>query len=149
MEHEVADSVRLTIMLVALAALIGIIWFTVSMGNRLKVESYNNLSGIENSMKMCQTQSLGNKEETIMPKAAVYNILAKESSVITKVIYTDSSGNVSNILYDDKNWVSTGYVNKNYTMLYEMVENNLTGKSKVSVSKNIDETFTMHIADIK
>ena len=149
MESEVSDSVKLAVMLVAVSALISIVWFTVSMGNNLKINSYNELSKIESGMKICQVASLNHKDPVVMPKAAVYNILAKESAAIKSVQYTDIDGKVSNIEYKNDCWQSTGEINCEYALLYEMVENDLRGKAEVYTEKVDAESYIMYIQDLK
>lgn len=81
MEKEVSYVVEIAVTLIAVSALIGIIWFTVYLGNSMANEVTNETSDIvavsESGVlkELCDTN-------TIMPTSAVYSLLRTYSNYI-------------------------------------------------------------------
>lgn len=149
MEREVSSAMSIGITLVALAALISVIWVTVLIGNSVKVDAYNEANDIASNIASSQMYSIKYKEDIVMPKAAAYSLLTLESNYVSELKYTDISGNSSIVIYSNDSWKSSGYINKNLTSLQDILTNNMTGKVELYVEPLGDDTFTVEITDIK
>lgn len=84
MEREISMAVEISVALIAIAAFIGILWFTVAQGgdmaNSVSQESSQILGIVENG----QLEGLTHNS-TILPTSAVYSIVRKNERVISHV----------------------------------------------------------------
>ena len=84
MEREVSMAVEISVALIALAAFIGILWFTVAQGedlaNDISVESSRIFGVVESGQLDGLTQ-----QSSILPTSAVYSIIRPNESVISHV----------------------------------------------------------------
>lgn len=84
MEREISMAVEISVALIAIAAFIGILWFTVSQGgdmaNSVSQESSQILGIVENGQLEGLTQ-----QSTILPTSAIYSIVRSNERVISHV----------------------------------------------------------------
>lgn len=81
MDKEVSMVVELGVVLIAIAAVIGIIWFTVFMGEGIANDAASEASLISSSTEMGVMEDLKNKDN-VMPTSAAYSILRTYSNII-------------------------------------------------------------------
>ena len=82
MEREVSLTVEISVALVAICAVISIIWFTVYLGNDVANQSSETASEIVATMESTVLEELSSKNEVIMPSAAIYNVLRTYSNAV-------------------------------------------------------------------
>lgn len=101
MEKEVAEGANVTIALVSIAALIGIIVFTVYIGGVIREDSGEVLTDIRDEMSVdfIYRLSAGGVDNE-MPAATAYNILKTYDKIITEVA-CGFDGEVSHIMTED------------------------------------------------
>ena len=84
MEREISMAVEISVALIAIAAFIGILWFTVAQGgdmaNSVSQESSQILGIVENGQLEGLTQ-----RSTILPTSAVYSVIRSNERVISHV----------------------------------------------------------------
>lgn len=148
MEREVSSALSIGITLIAVAALISIVWVTVLIGNNIKVSAYNEGSELQSRIQSSQLSSLKYIEGTVMPKAAIYNLLTQENQYISKLNYTDEFGNASVVKFGTKTWQSTGSIVQNFASLQDILALDMTGKSEIYVEPAGDDTFEVSVTDI-
>lgn len=81
MDKEVSMAVELGVILVAISAVIGIIWFTVFMGQGIANDASTEATLIASSTEIGVLEDLKNKEN-VMPASAAYSILRTYSNII-------------------------------------------------------------------
>lgn len=149
MEYEVGAATRLGVMLIAIAALISIVWVTVKMGNGIKNESFNEADHIQTSVEQSQLRSLQYKEDVIIPKAAVYNLVAQCSNNIDKLVYTDDTGAETTVTFGESRWEATGKINGQFLAIEDVLENEMVGKAKVYVEKSGTDAFKVTVETVE
>lgn len=82
MEREVSLTVEISVALVAICAVISIIWFTVYLGNDVANQSSETASEIIATMESTVLEELSGEGEIIMPSASIYNVLRTYSNAI-------------------------------------------------------------------
>ena len=84
MEREISMAVEISVALIAIAAFIGILWFTVAQGgdmaNSVSQESSQILGIVDNGQLEGLTQ-----RSTILPTPAVYSVIRSNERVISHV----------------------------------------------------------------
>lgn len=86
MEREVSLTVEISVALVAICAVISIIWFTVYLGNDVANQSSETASEIVATMESTVLEELSGKNEVIMPSAAIYNVLRTYSNAVPEFV---------------------------------------------------------------
>ena len=152
MEKEVSSVTRLGIMLIAMSALIGLVWVTVKIGVSFGDNQYKMGANVVNSAESSQIKSLCGKENVIMPTAAIYNMIAQESSSVSKLIKFDKNGTKEyEITYSDDNWVlryRNGAPSEYYSTIEGKLEKDLTGRQKIAVDLGTDDTYVVTLTSI-
>lgn len=83
MEKEVSESISMGVALMALAALLSIVFFTVYLGNGIKAGAGNQLSDVKNEISIDYVTALASGEvDNDMPTATAYNIFRTYDKVI-------------------------------------------------------------------
>lgn len=157
MEREVSDSIKISITLLLMAALISIVWFTVRIGNNIKNDTFESSSNLAANMESSQLNSIKYKEGLVVPKVSVYNLINQESSVVTKVIYITSTknGDKYELTYNGEKWeAELGGIKYTYSFAQDILADTrfnggLTGRSEVYAEPNGDNTYTVSVTDIK
>ena len=145
MEREVSSVARLAVMLVSIAALLGIVWVTLVMGNRLKFGAYEEAAMMQTNIEQTQIKSVCDKDKIIIPKAAIYNLVAQSSSSISYMEYTDSDGMLTIVKPGNKYWEAEGSLAGNYLAIEDVLEGEMTGKAKLLVEKDGKGTYKVTI----
>lgn len=148
MEREVSSALSIGITLIAIAALISIVWVTVMIGNSVKVDAYNEGAEIQSKIQSSQLSSIKYVEGIVIPKAAAYNLLTQENQYVSKLHYTDEYGNESLVEFGDRTWASTGSIVKKFASLQDILALDMTGKVDIYVEPASDDTFEVHVTDI-
>ena len=81
MEKEVSHAVEIGVTLIIIAAFMGLVFFTVSMGSTLKQDSHNYAVELSDSVSIKALDDLMGKE-TEVPMATAYNLIAQYSGSI-------------------------------------------------------------------
>jgi hypothetical protein len=84
LEHEVSISVELGVCLGALVSVIALILFTVSIGNNMKADAFDEVVSINKQVEESTLSYLVGLDNEI-PSAAAYNILKTYANVIERV----------------------------------------------------------------
>ena len=84
MHKEISMAVDLGVSMIALAAIIGIIWFSVIMGKDVATSASMEASEILYASQVATLEDLYQNGETEMPIAAAYNILRTYGSYIPR-----------------------------------------------------------------
>ena len=94
MEREVSIVVEIGVGLIALAALISIIWFTIYLGNDLADDVAIEASELTSDVTVGELEELCN-EENIMPAASVYGLIRMYNAYVPEFIcmYCDNDIN--------------------------------------------------------
>lgn len=101
MDREVSSSVHLGVSLAALAGLLGIVFFTVFMGNQVKEDAGRSLSDIRDQATVNYIRDIASgATDNEMPTASAYNILKTYSDVIQEVA-CGHDGAVSNLMTEE------------------------------------------------
>lgn len=148
MENEVSAVSRIAVMLVAMAALIGIVWVTIVMGNDLKNNTYNEASIMVNDVGNAQMSSLSGSGETLMPKAAAYALINQSKSNVVKLEYTDNNGVLTTVTYGDNSWEATGGKPGYYLGIADILKDELQGKAKVTIEEYGDALYKVSIISV-
>lgn len=167
MEREVGDSLQIGITLIILAALISIIWVTVSIGNGLKVSNYDKATSITTSINSSQLNSIKYNDSIIAPKISAYNLVSQESAMITSLVYKYNFDGIRTrtvTMGTDSKWIAKGSIaDKQYALLQDILvaegskrlnedgtvqSDKLTGKVSIYVEQNEDTTFKVTITDL-
>lgn len=124
MEREVSHSVELSVGLVALAALLSIIMFTVTIGNIVKAKSGDGLTDVRDSMSVEYVKGLVSGEiDNEMPTATAYNILNKFRGVIVEEA-TGYDSKVRNLQIEDS-----------------ILKDNLKGRVQLEIKETTQGTY--------
>lgn len=145
MEREVSSVARLGVMLIAMAALISIVWVTVRMGNSVKADTYENASKLRTTVETTQLKSLNGKDDVVVPKAAAYNLVNQEKNNISVLEYTDEYGNKTVVEFGNDYWEATGAINGQYLSIEDILEDRMQGKARVFVNKTETDTYKIAI----
>lgn len=148
MEREVSSALSIGITLIAIAALISIVWVTVIIGNSVSVNAYNEGSKIQSKIQSSQLNSIRYEEEIVVPKAAAYNLLTQEDRYVSKLHFTDEFGNQSIVKFGESSWESTGSIVKKFTSLQDILALDMTGKVEIYVEPAGNDTFEVYVTDI-
>lgn len=148
MEREVSSVARLGVMLVAIAALLSIVWVTIMMGNQISGGAYEEAAKLQANLEQTQLKSLNNKDAIAIPKAAIYNLLAQSSANIAKLEYTDDLGGVTVVTPGPDKWEATGALSGSYLAIEDVLENELIGKALIYVEKSSDESYIVQVTSI-
>jgi hypothetical protein len=101
LEREVSSTVSLGGSLVALAALLGLVFFMVFMGNGVREDAGQALSGIRDQATVNYIRDIASgATDNEMPAATAYNILKTYSDVIEEAA-CGYDGTVSNLMTED------------------------------------------------
>lgn len=150
MDREVNTTVRMSTELMALAALIGIIAFTVFTGNEIKVNVTDKATVVQTDLELGQLQSLAQAETTIMPKASIYYILSKQYYGVSSLTYKNKFG-VTEVYKLNSNgyWSLNGVFTTNKDQWYMpasiLSEKRLEGKVAVTVTRINSESYSILI----
>lgn len=156
MEREVSSAVSLATSLIAMSIVITLVMYTVIIGNNFKESVFEGSAQIQTELSSGQLNSLCGGDIKIMPKAAIYAILAQEHSSINSLTYTKmtdlASGAVtivtmepaSNGRWSDKH----GGIDTEFVYPEDVMSNELNGKVTVEVEKNSYGTFDIIVKDI-
>ena len=130
MEKEVSHAAEIAATLIIVAAFIGLVFFTVSMGSTMKQESHNYAVELSDSVSVRALDDLLGQEVEI-PVATAYNIVAQYSSNIGELVCyycaaVDGNTNISDYT------VNPSEVNN------VCLARHLYGKCIMKVSKNGD-----------
>jgi hypothetical protein len=83
MEREISSSVSLAVSMSALAALLGIVFFTVMIGNGVKEDLGTSLNKVQQDISVNYIKDLANREiDNEMPASTAYNILTMYNNVV-------------------------------------------------------------------
>jgi hypothetical protein len=83
LEKEVSQSVELGVTLMAISILLGLIFFTVYLGNGIKADAGEGLSDVKNEISINYINALAKGEvDNDMPTATAYNIFKTYDKVI-------------------------------------------------------------------
>ena len=85
MDREVSLTVEISVALVAICAVISIIWFTVYLGNDVANQSSETASDIVATMESTVLEELVGEDEVIMPSAAIYNVLKTYGNAVPEL----------------------------------------------------------------
>lgn len=100
MEREISSATWMAVSLMALAAFIGIVMWTVSVGNSTKRQAMDFGSELAYSMESGEIQALTNTC-TDMSMAAAYNILTRNYINISEIqIYRCTASDLSTVITD-------------------------------------------------
>lgn len=149
MEREVASTIYLTITLVAIAALISIVFVTVIVGKEAQSEFYIDSSDLVDSTKTSQLSSLYFSDKKVMPTAAVYAILSKEYEGVKSITFYKKLGTGATATWvettvkpDNGGWAVSGGETGVYTFPQDFLCDKLEGKVEVSV--NYDSAYATY-----
>jgi len=101
MEREVSLTVEISVALVAICAVISIIWFTVYLGNDVANQASETGSDIVATMESSVLEELSGKNEVIMPSAAIYNVLKTYSNAVPEFECKICGGGVVDLTDDN------------------------------------------------
>lgn len=139
MEQEVSGVVKLGVALIAMAALINIVWYTVKLGGDIKLGAFNEGVEIASAVENSTLASLRGTESTVMPKASAYALLEQSSSGISKMVY-----NGRNITYSGNKWVDDVELEE-HDSVAGFLASDITGKVKVKVAHDDIGTYVVTI----
>ena len=139
MEQEVSGVVKLGIALIAMAALINIVWYTVKLGGDIKLGAFNEGVEIASAVENSTLASLRGTESTVMPKASAYALLEQSSSGISKMVY-----NGRNITYSGNKWVDDVDFEEHDSVAGFLAED-ITGKVRFKVAHDDIGTYVVTI----
>lgn len=139
MEQEVSGVVKLGIALIAMAALINIVWYTVKLGGDIKLGAFNEGVEIASAVENSTLASLRCTESTVMPKASAYALLEQSSSGISKMVY-----NGRNITYSGNKWVDDVDFDEHDSVAGFLAED-ITGKVRLKVAHDNIGTYVVTI----
>lgn len=152
MEREASSMLSISIMMLALAALIGIVWYTVYIGNVAKGDAYTAGVKFRNSVAASQLSSIMYKEDIVVPKAAAFNLITQENEHISSLIYVESTGNTTTtwtVSFGKDCWeAKSGSKVKKYAYLQDILSEKLGGKVEMYVEP-YNSTYVITITDIK
>ena len=154
MEREVGDSIQIGIMLILVSILISIVWFTVSLGLRVETTTESRYTNITESINNSQLNSLKYQSDVIMPKAAIYGIVARESELIYGMRYTFPDAKVYEISKKDDVWQCKNggvtILSRRFLqdILSDKATNQVTGKVSVEVTTNDTGLYFISIKEI-
>lgn len=128
MEREVSIVVEISIVLVAISALLSIIFFTVYVGNDIKADATSSISDIKNEISVNYVKGLANGEiDNEMPSATAYNILTTYSDVIVESA-NGYDGEIRNLMTEDSD-----------------LKNKLTGRVQLELIEITDGAYVVFI----
>lgn len=139
MEQEVSGVVKLGIALIAMAALINIVWYTVKLGGDIKLGAFNEGVEIASAVENSTLASLRGTESTVMPKASAYALLEQSSSGISKMVY-----NGRNITYVGNKWVDDVDFEE-HDSVAGFLATDITGKVRLKVAHDDIGTYIVTI----
>ena len=128
MEKEVSHAVEIGATLIIIAAFMGLVFFTVSMGSTLKQDSHSYAVELSDSISIKALDDLLGKE-TEVPMATAYNLIAQYSNNIGELVCYYCAANESNTDIDD-------YVVNPSEVNNVCLARHLYGKCIMKVSKN-------------
>lgn len=139
MEKEVSHAVEIGVTLVIMAAVIGIIFFTVFMGDSVKNDAFTFAVDTKTTVESAAIEDLYKAEQTDMPTATAYNILRRYSNSISAFYctYCVSKGEalhdeITNLSISDNNCLAR----------------HLQGKVKLCVYRNGEGQYCVFVHDV-
>lgn len=148
MEREVAQSVNLSVKLLAIAALLSIVMFTVSIGNTFKSDIVEEAVHINGSLETGQLSTLSVGGMKVMPKVSMYYILYNEHMAISSFKYN----NIEYKILSDGYWTPKDSSNgkTKYATLADIIKKDgLGGKVGVDITKLDSNNYTLVMKDVK
>lgn len=157
MEREVSSAVSLATTLIAMSIVITLVMYTVIIGNGFKENIFESTAQIQTQLSSGQLNSLCNGDTKIMPKAAIYSILAQEHNAINSLTYTKrtdlASGATTIVTMEPASngrWSDKyGAIDSEFVYPEDVMSNELTGKVTVEVEKNSYGTYDITVRDIE
>lgn len=131
MEREVSLTVEISVALVAICAVISIIWFTVYLGNDVANQSSETASEIVATMESTVLEELSGEGDIIMPSASIYNVLRTYSNAIPEFHCKICGGAPLNLTTDNP-CIITHLEGK----VHVLVQDRAYGGYKVTISNN-------------
>lgn len=135
MEREVSIVVEIAVTLTAISALIGIIWFTVFMGNDLANNVSIEASELSSSIEIGTLHDLKDTE-TEMPASAAYSLLRTYSNYIPEFVCNCNSCTKKGITQDLVN-------------VAPCILEHLKGRVNVKVEYTDESWYKVTIEDVK
>ena len=152
MHQETSDALRISIMLILAAALISMVWYTVVIGNNVKVSSYEKGIEIAQDLSGSQLDSIKYIEDLVMPKAAVYNLISQEYKCVNSISYTGLDNKTTYVQFGSSKWEAKdafGTVINEFNFPQDVLAEHLSGKSMIYVEPAKNNTFNIKITDMK
>lgn len=148
MEREVGQAASIAITLLAISALISIVWVTLVIGNSVKINAADEGNKIRNNMATSQLKSLKNTENTIIPLAAAYNLISQESGVVNSLTITDKAGYTSYVNFVEGKWVLSGARTGSFMSLESVIADDISGKVEIEVIQSEADTFDVKLTEL-
>ena len=147
MEKEVSSAVQLAVTLIAISVVLMLVMGTVYIGNGLKVDFINKAVDTQSQLETGQLRTMSTSDTLMMPKAAIYTIIAKERTGISKLIVND----IDYMPNENGRWVSKGdeqdpnYDDGKYVFPEDILLNYLEGKVDVKVTREDTGFYTVSV----
>lgn len=147
MEKEVSSAVQLAVTLIAISVVLMLVMGTVYIGNELKVDFVNKAVDTQSQLETGQLRTMSTSDTLMMPKAAIYTIIAKERTGISKLIVND----IDYMPNENGRWVSKGdvldpdYDDGKYVFPEDILLNSLEGKVDVKVTREDTGLYTVSL----
>ena len=87
MDREISSAISLAASLMAMALVITLVMFTVSLGQGVKEDAYEYGAQVETGLNSGQLSSLNGKTDKIMTKAAIYALLSQEHDAVNTLTF--------------------------------------------------------------
>lgn len=97
MDREISMAVEIGVVLIAISAVIGILWFTVFMGQGIANDAAAEATVVASSTETGVMEDLKNKDN-IMPASAAYNILRTYSNLVPEYYCNYCNSGKKNLL---------------------------------------------------
>ena len=84
MEREVSAAILIAVALVLMSALIGLVMYTVVIGNEVRADAFESAVNLQESISSGYYDDMVGKNN-IIPASAAYSLLLKGENIVTKV----------------------------------------------------------------
>lgn len=151
MEKEVSSAVQLAVTLIAISVVLMLVMGTVYIGNELKVDFVNKAVDTQSQLETGQLRNMSTSDTLMMPKAAIYTIIAKERTGVNKLIVGSWEYNPTG----EKGWwaspddyyidLSGKKIIREYVFPEDILLNSLEGKVDVKVTREDTGFYTVSV----
>lgn len=144
MEREVSSVVTFGVTMVGMAAVLWLVIYTVIIGNDLKVDVINKVVTVQTQVETGQLSALESEGLTIIPRASIYNIVARERAAVGVISINGEEFTPQG----NGRWASSPTSDNQFIFPDDILLQNLDGRVKIKVTELSADNYLIALQDL-